>query len=177
MSDIYCVIDSPVGELLLGGDGRALSRLSFLGEGARSVEPVPDGWRRDDEAFGEARAQLSEYFDGSRREFDLPLELGGTEWERSVWAALRAIPYGETRSYGEIAASVCTPAAARAVGMANGRNPVAVIVPCHRVIGADGRLTGFGGGLERKRALLDLELGQLPLSGQRPLGGRLPLSG
>ena len=121
-------------------------------------------WRRDDDSFGSVRAQLDEYFAGSRKSFDTDLDLRGTEWELGVWQALVRIPYGETRSYGEIAREVCTVRAARAVGLANGRNPVAIIVPCHRVVGADGRLTGFGGGLDRKRSLLDLEAGRLALA-------------
>jgi methylated-DNA-[protein]-cysteine S-methyltransferase len=155
---IYTTFESPVGELLLAGDGETLSRLSFPGAG---IDPR---WRHVDGAFPDAREQLSEYFAGERRTFDVPLELHGTEWERRVWDALRGIPFGETRSYGEIARQVCTIRAVRAVGRANGRNPVAIIVPCHRVIGADGSLTGFGGGLERKRALLDLEAGRTVLA-------------
>jgi methylated-DNA-[protein]-cysteine S-methyltransferase len=110
------------------------------------------------------RDQLDRYFAGSLTRFDVDLDMRGTEWELSVWQALVRIPYGETRSYGEIARELCTVRASRAVGMANARNPVAIIVPCHRVIGADGRLTGFGGGLDRKRTLLDLESGRLALS-------------
>jgi methylated-DNA-[protein]-cysteine S-methyltransferase len=109
------------------------------------------------------REQLEQYFAGARRSFDLDLDLHGTEWERRVCDALLRIPYGETRAYGDIARELCTVRASRAVGLANGRNPVAIIVPCHRVIGADGRLTGFGGGLDRKRSLLDLEAGRLAL--------------
>jgi methylated-DNA-[protein]-cysteine S-methyltransferase len=161
---IYTTIDSPVGELLLAGDGSRLSVLSFLGPGARRQVTPNSAWRRDDDSFGSVRAQLDEYFAGSRKSFDLDLDLRGTEWELGVWQALVRIPYGETRSYGEIAREVCTVRAARAVGLANGRNPVAIIVPCHRVVGADGRLTGFGGGLDRKRSLLDLEAGRLALA-------------
>ncbi len=106
------------------------------------------------------RAQLEEYFAGERTSFDIPLAPEGAPFEREVWRALEEIPYGETVSYGEIARRVGQPTAARAVGTANGRNPIAVIVPCHRVIGADGSLTGYGGGLERKRLLLELERGQ-----------------
>lgn len=164
MNEIYTVVDSPVGELLLGGEAgsQALRRLWFVnGE----VEALADpSWERDDDAFPDVRRQLDEYFAGERREFDLELDLIGTEWERRVWNALLAIPYGETRSYGEIATELCTVRAARAVGLANGRNPVAVIVPCHRVIGANGHLVGFGGGLPRKRTLLDLEAGRLALA-------------
>jgi methylated-DNA-[protein]-cysteine S-methyltransferase len=109
------------------------------------------------------RTQLREYFEGRRRSFDVPLEPTGSSFELAVWTALREIPYGETVSYGELAARIGRPEAARAVGVANARNPIAVIVPCHRVIGADGSLTGYGGGLERKRLLLDLEAGVLAL--------------
>jgi methylated-DNA-[protein]-cysteine S-methyltransferase len=161
MKEIYTVVPSPVGELLLSGVDSRLRVLSFLGSGTkRPPTPIDPSWQRDDDAFPEVRTQLEEYFAAARREFDLELELIGTDWELKVWDALRRIPYGETRSYGQIADEVCTPAAARAVGLANGRNPVALIVPCHRVIGASGALTGYGGGLERKRTLLDLEAGR-----------------
>ena len=164
MNQIYTVVPSPVGELLLAGDGARLQRLAFLGTGTKRVPvPIDPDWQRDDAAYNDARTQLDQYFAGERREFELELDLVGTEWELTVWAALLKIPYGETRSYGRIAAEVCTPAAARAVGLANGRNPVALIVPCHRVIGAAGGLTGYGGGLGRKRSLLDLEAGRLAL--------------
>jgi methylated-DNA-[protein]-cysteine S-methyltransferase len=160
---IYTTIDSPVGELLLAGDGVRVSRLSFLGRGARRPPPPSPAWRRDPKPFAEVREQLQQYFAGARRIFDIDLDLPGTEWERQVWNALLRIPYGETRSYGDMARELSTVRASRAVGLANGRNPVAIIVPCHRVIGADGRLTGFGGGLDRKRSLLDLEAGRLAL--------------
>jgi methylated-DNA-[protein]-cysteine S-methyltransferase len=159
MKEIYTTVGSPVGELLLSGDGERLARLRFA-----PAEPRP-GWRFDGGAYPEARAQLAEYFAGARRSFDVPLRLRGSAWELRVWEALRTIPYGETRSYGQVAVAIgASTAAARAVGLANGRNPVAVIVPCHRVIGADGSLTGFGGGLARKRALLDLEAGRAALA-------------
>jgi methylated-DNA-[protein]-cysteine S-methyltransferase len=158
---LHTTIDSPIGELLLLGDGQALHQVSMQG-GRRPVHVDPH-WTRGDDAFDDVRRQLGEYFDGSRRVFDLPLSLEGNEFELRVWSALRQIEYGETVSYGEIARRIGAPSAARAVGLANGRNPVAVIVPCHRVIGADGSLTGYGGGLERKRLLLDLEAGVLPL--------------
>jgi methylated-DNA-[protein]-cysteine S-methyltransferase len=122
-------------------------------------------WQRADEPFAHVEAQLAEYFEGRRTTFDIPLELAGSPFQRRVWEALQGIPYGETVSYGELARRVGAPSAARAVGVANRENPVAVIVPCHRVIGADGSLTGFGGGLERKRLLLDLETGVLSLAG------------
>jgi methylated-DNA-[protein]-cysteine S-methyltransferase len=154
---IHTTVDSPIGELLLVGDGRALHRLHMLDA------PVRTRLARDDDAFAEVREQLAEYFAGERRTFDFPLAMEGTEFQRSVWSALREIPYGETTTYGELAGRLGRPSASRAVGAANGSNPIAVIVPCHRVIGADGTLTGFGGGLDRKRTLLDLERGVLTL--------------
>jgi methylated-DNA-[protein]-cysteine S-methyltransferase len=159
--NIYTIIDSPIDELLLVGDGESLSRLHMLGSRKR-VEVNP-AWQRDDDAFGDVRDQLGAYFAGERRDFDLPLSMVGNPFELRVWEELRTIPYGETTSYGEIAQRIGNPGAPRAVGLANGRNPIAVIVPCHRVIGANGSLTGYGGGLERKRLLLDLEAGVLPL--------------
>src|SRR6185312_5734946 len=138
---LYTVIESPIDDLLLVGDAGALHRLDMR-EGRRPVAIDPR-WQRDDDAFADVRAQLDEYFAGSRREFEL-------EFERRVWQALCEIPYGETVSYGEVARAIGAPDAPRAVGLANGRNPIAVIVPCHRVIGANGSLTGYGGGLERK---------------------------
>jgi methylated-DNA-[protein]-cysteine S-methyltransferase len=158
----YTTLRSPIGELLLVGDGQSLQRLDMQ-EGRRPVAIDPS-WQRSDQHFTAVRRQLEEYFNGERREFEVPLALAGNEFELRVWEALRAIPYGETVSYGHIAREIGAPDAARAVGLANGRNPVAVIVPCHRVIGADGSLTGYGGGLERKRLLLDLEAGVLPLT-------------
>lgn len=153
----YTTIDSPLGELLLTGEDHGLRRLSM------SPFRVQPGWRRDPGTFADVRDQLDQYFAGERREFDVELDLVGNRFERSVWDALLRIPYGETESYGQIATGIGAPSAARAVGLANGRNPVAVIVPCHRVIGANGSLTGYGGGLERKRFLLELEAGVLPL--------------
>ncbi len=123
----------------------------------QTYEPDRAGWEPADTAFGAAVDQLEEYFGGQRTEFELELELVGTPFQRRVWSALMTIPYGQTRSYGEIALQLDAPGASRAVGLANGRNPIAIIVPCHRVIGANGNLTGYGGGLSRKRALLDLE--------------------
>jgi methylated-DNA-[protein]-cysteine S-methyltransferase len=127
--------------------------------GRRPRRVAPE-WQRSAEAFSGVRAQLEEYFAGERRDFDVPLAMDGDPFERLVWTALRGIRYGETVSYGELARRIGHPDAARALGVANARNPIAVIVPCHRVIGADGTLTGYGGGLERKRLLLDLESGQ-----------------
>jgi methylated-DNA-[protein]-cysteine S-methyltransferase len=158
---LYTTIESPIGELLLVGDGYSLHRLSM--QDGRHPTAINPGWERRGEPFGDVGDQLSEYFDGARRAFDVPLELTGNQFELRVWQALCEIPYGETFSYGQLAATVGQPTAARAVGLANARNPIALIVPCHRVIGADGTLTGYGGGLERKRFLLDLEAGVLPL--------------
>ena len=148
-------IDSPVGRLLLAGDGRSLIQVCFQ-SGPRPLR-APDGWRADAAPFRPVITQLGEYFTGGRRKFDLPLAPQGTEFQRQVWRALTEIPYGKTISYGELATRIGNPSASRAVGLANGANPLPIIVPCHRVIGADGSLTGFGGGLPIKRKLLALE--------------------
>lgn len=150
----YRTIDSPIGLLTLAGDGPVLTNLRMVDQ---TYEPSRADWLLDDRAFPDAVDQLDAYFAGELHEFDLRLEFHGTAFQRRVWAALQTIPYGETRSYGEIAQQIGSPTASRAVGLANGHNPIAVIVPCHRVIGANGSLTGFGGGLDRKRALLALE--------------------
>jgi methylated-DNA-[protein]-cysteine S-methyltransferase len=157
----YTRFDSPIGELMAVGDGRALHGL-YMEEGKMRIEPDP-AWEDRAHPFAELKTQLAAYFAGRRREFDLPLEMAGSPFQRRVWDALRQIPYGETVSYGELARRLGIPASPRAVGVANGKNPICVIVPCHRVIGADGSLTGFAGGLPRKRLLLDLEAGVLPL--------------
>ncbi|HZA12592.1 methylated-DNA--[protein]-cysteine S-methyltransferase [Mycobacterium sp.] len=150
----YRTTDSPVGTLTLAGPANTLRHLRMEDQ---TYEPDRANWERDDAAFADAVEQLNAYFAGERTRFDLDMELVGTTFERRVWAALQTIPYGETRSYGEIAEQIGAPGAFRAVGRANGRNPIGIIVPCHRVIGANGGLTGYGGGLDRKRALLDLE--------------------
>ncbi|CDP88693.1 MULTISPECIES: methylated-DNA--[protein]-cysteine S-methyltransferase [Mycolicibacterium] len=150
----YRTMDSPVGLLTLAGRDGKLMHLRMVDQ---TYEPSREGWEADDTAFGEAVEQLSEYFVGERTEFDLELDMVGTQFQRRVWQALQAIPYGETCSYGEIARQIGSPSAFRAVGLANGHNPIGIIVPCHRVIGANGSLTGYGGGLDRKRALLELE--------------------
>jgi methylated-DNA-[protein]-cysteine S-methyltransferase len=149
---LYTVADSPIGPLLAtaADDGDAITGLWF-------DRPPAPGWRRDDDALGALRNQLDAYFAGTLQRFDLPLAAPGTPWQRAVWDALMDVPYGETMSYGELAARLGKPTACRAVGAANGRNPISVIVPCHRLIGSDGTLTGYGGGLERKRWLLDHE--------------------
>jgi methylated-DNA-[protein]-cysteine S-methyltransferase len=152
---LYTTLDTPIGELMLTGDDEALTGLYL----PNSLPTPRADWRRDEARFAAATAQLREYFAGERSEFDLELRLEGGAFERQVWEELLRIGYGETVSYGEIARRVGHPGSARAVGAANGRNPIAIIVPCHRVIGADGSLTGYGGGLECKRTLLDLEAG------------------
>jgi len=152
----YSYMDSPVGRLLLAGNGRALSLIGF--SSGRRARGAQGDWERYDEPFRRVRRQLEEYFDGRRRSFDLALAPEVTAFQAQVLEALREIPYGETRSYRDIAESLGRPAAVRAVGAANGANPLPIVYPCHRVIGADGSLTGFGGGLEAKRFLLDLEL-------------------
>ena len=155
----YTTMESPIGTLTLVGDRQALHRIDF--PTSENREPISEAWIRDDEPFTEAMRQLEEYFDGRRRSFDLSLAPAGTLFQREVWDALREIPYGETRSYGSLAGTIGRPKAVRAVGAANGKNPIPIVIPCHRVIGADGSLTGFGGGLDIKRRLLDLEQGSL----------------
>ena len=154
----YCYMESPIGELLLAGESDALAMIGFP-KGAMRRDPGPD-WIYNEKPFAEARRQLDEYFSGERRDFDLPLRLEGSEFQVSVLNALQKIPYGETVSYGEIAKRIGRPKAVRAVGAANGRNPIPIVVPCHRVIGSTGDLTGFGGGLDTKEALLRLEAEQ-----------------
>jgi methylated-DNA-[protein]-cysteine S-methyltransferase len=154
---IYTTMDSPIGELLLLGDGDALHGLHM--QDGRHPLPVNPRWQRDDDAFEDVRRQLEEYFAGERASFDITMHMDGTAFQRTVWHALTEIPYGETISYGELAKRIGRPDRARAVGTANGQNPIAVIVPCHRVIGANGKLVGYGGGLDNKRRLLELESG------------------
>jgi methylated-DNA-[protein]-cysteine S-methyltransferase len=145
-------VDSPVGELLLTSDGTSLTRLLF------SPFTVDQGWSPEPcPVLDEAERQLGEYFVGERTAFELPLAPSGTDFQLRVWEALRDIPYAETINYGQLALRIGNIKASRAVGLANGRNPISIVVPCHRVIGANGSLTGYGGGLDRKRTLLDLE--------------------
>ena len=153
----YCEISTPVGRLLLVGDDGGLRGISFR-DGRRPVEP-DEGWRPSREPFREVIEQLDEYFAGRRRRFDLALAPEGTTFQLEVWSALTSIPFGATVSYGELARRLGRPAASRAVGAANGRNPVPIVIPCHRVVGQDGSLTGFGGGLSIKRRLLEFEAG------------------
>jgi methylated-DNA-[protein]-cysteine S-methyltransferase len=155
MSVRHTVIDSPVGPLTLVGDGSALIGLYFDGH-LRTPRLVDRGPRSDD-GFDAVTGQLGEYFAGTRREFDVALAPRGSAFEKQVWALLTKIPYGETRTYGQLAAALGDPGAAQAVGNANGWNPISVVVPCHRVVGTSGGLTGYAGGLARKRFLLSLE--------------------
>ncbi|MBT8091882.1 MAG: methylated-DNA--[protein]-cysteine S-methyltransferase [Gammaproteobacteria bacterium] len=151
----YCYLETPIGELLLAGERDGLAMIGFP-KGSMRRDPQPD-WIYNEKPLANVRRQLAEYFAGERRAFDLPLRLAGSEFQVSVLKALQEIPYGETVSYGEIARRIGRPKAVRAVGAANGRNPIPIVVPCHRVIGVSGDLTGFGGGLDTKEALLRLE--------------------
>ncbi len=149
----YLLLDSPVGALRLWSNGRQLVQIEFGDHKA-----VPEGARQQDDAvLQRGGEQLEEYFAGARRRFDLPLAPQGTAFQQSVWRALAEIPWGQWRSYADIARAISRPRAVRAVGAANGRNPLPIVVPCHRVVGSDGSLTGFAGGLEMKRYLLELE--------------------
>jgi len=152
---LFDYLETPIGSLLLAGDGNCLVELGFPhGKAARRHDP---DWIQDDQPFGEVKRQLLEYFAGERRVFDIPLAPQGTEFQQQVWTALTSIPYGATITYGELARRIGRPKASRAVGAANGRNPIPVIIPCHRVIGSSGKLVGFGGGLDTKQSLLRLE--------------------
>lgn len=155
MTTYFSRMESPVGQLLLAGDGESLT-LVVMHEQKRGCQPQAD-WRRDDAAFKDTRGQLAAYFADELRVFDLPLAPAGTRFQQAVWRVMRDIPFGRTESYGALARRVGAPKAARAVGMANARNPIPIIIPCHRVIGVDGTLTGYGGGLDRKRWLLGHE--------------------
>jgi len=164
---IYARHESPVGPLLLAGDGVALKVIGFsAGKGRVDADAA---WQERRDAFVEVMRQLDEYFAGTRRDFDLPLAPEGTPFQLRVWQALQTIPYGKTWSYRELAAAVGNVQAVRAVGLTNGRNPLPIVIPCHRVIGSDGSLTGYGGGLPTKRALLALERRVLANAGQLDL--------
>jgi methylated-DNA-[protein]-cysteine S-methyltransferase len=149
----FCHVESPIGRLLLTSDGTALTGL-FTAPERKAY--ATEGWVQDAgiAPLAATARQLGEYFAGTRRDFDLPMRLDGTPFQQRVWRELVEIPYGATWSYGELATRIGNPRASRAVGLANGQNPISILVPCHRVIGADGSLTGYGGGLERKRWLL-----------------------
>lgn len=151
----YCYLDTPIGDLLLAGDEDALALVGFP-EGSMRREPDAD-WIYSEKPFADASEQLRAYFAGERKSFDLNLKPGGTEFQMQVLDELQKIPYGTTTSYGDIARRIGRPKAVRAVGAANGRNPIPIIIPCHRVIGSGGQMTGFGGGIPTKEALLRLE--------------------
>ncbi len=155
----YDIIDTPLGRMTLLGDEHALIHID-LPEARRPLQIAAD-WKRKPDRFTEERRQFDCYFDGSSKTFDLPLAPRGTVFQQDVWRALREIGYGETISYAELARRIDRPKASRAVGLANGANPLSIIVPCHRVIGANGNLTGYGGGMDAKRWLLDFEQGTL----------------
>jgi methylated-DNA-[protein]-cysteine S-methyltransferase len=157
----YTTVDSPVGPLLLAANSDGLRHVGFENSKRFSIPPV--GWTQNKKIFHEVIRQLNEYFAGDLKEFDLPLAPEGTPFQVSVWSALRTIPYGETISYAQLAKRIGNPKAVRAVGRANGANPLPIIIPCHRVIGSDGDLTGFGGGLPIKIKLLALESPQKSL--------------
>ena len=159
----HTLFDSPVGPLFARAECGELTHLSFA-RPTQTADRSPDGGGTSARVIREVEAQIGEYFAGRRRTFDVPLRPLGPPFHLSVWKALLEIPYGMTMAYGEIAKRIGEPDAARAVGAANGANPIVIIVPCHRVIGADGRLVGYGGGLDRKRFLLDLESGRNALA-------------
>lgn len=160
---LQTAMPSPLGPILLTGDGEALTGVRFAGPADAPAGATAPGAGGEGGVVGEAQRQLAEYLDGRRTDFELPLHPAGTPFQQAVWEALRAIPYGETTSYGALAVRLDRPGAARAVGLANARNPLAIVVPCHRAIGAAGALTGYAAGLERKRRLLELEAGALTL--------------
>ncbi len=166
---VFSIVPTPVGPLMLVGEGDALVGVYF--DTAALAASPPPAWTRDDLRLRPAAQQLTEYFAGTRTTFDVPLAPRGTEFRKAVWAELLRIPYGETTTYGELARRLGKPAAQRAVGGANHHNPIAIIIPCHRVIGADGSLTGYGGLMSRKRVLLDLEARVAP---PRSRAGRAP---
>jgi methylated-DNA-[protein]-cysteine S-methyltransferase len=155
MTRCYTYVDTPLGRMLLQGDGYFVTGL--LMPSHKRWPGLDASWQRTDAPFALVRSQLAEYFAGTRQQFDVPLQLDGTPFQQQVWQELRRIPYGETISYAELAARIGKPAGARAVGHANGRNRVAIIVPCHRVIGANSKLTGYAGGMDNKRWLLAWE--------------------
>jgi methylated-DNA-[protein]-cysteine S-methyltransferase len=167
----FDVIDSPLGPVFIGGSDEGIHRIDFLRDGRDEAHFIDrlevdagEPAAHDEARCHEAATQLREYFDGARESFDLPLALRGTEFQRAVWDALLGIPYGHTSTYGAVARRLGRPAASRAVGASVGRNPVAVVVPCHRVLGSSGALTGYAGGLDRKRGLLSLEINGVPMA-------------
>jgi methylated-DNA-[protein]-cysteine S-methyltransferase len=176
---VFCYVESSIGRLMLTSDGTALTGLymNLYRNKPSKLPGLDDDWIQNAtiDPLPAAARQLKEYFAGKRREFDLPLRMEGTEFQQRVWRELTKIPFGETRSYGQLAKRLNNPNGSRAVGLANGRNPIAVIVPCHRVIGADGSLTGFGGGLDRKEWLLTHE--GLPATREMAFGDTIDSKG
>jgi len=156
----YTIMNSPLGRILVARNADGLTRINFQ-DGTEAISPQA-GWREQAAALVNATAQLEAYFRGELRQFEIPLAPEGTAFQRQVWQAMKAIPYGQTITYAELARQVGRPQAARAVGGASSRNPLPVVVPCHRVVGSDGSLTGYAGGLHLKQALLDLERGKRP---------------
>jgi O-6-methylguanine DNA methyltransferase len=171
---VYAYLDSPVGRLCVESDGEFLTGLHMPGH--RHWKGLDASWRQADAPFAAACEQLAEYFAGEREAFDLPFKLAGTPFQQRVWSELVRIPYGATITYAELARRTGNPNASRAVGAANGRNPLSIIVPCHRVIGADGSLTGYGGGMETKRWLLEWERGRSGSAGSTLFDDAEPLS-
>ena len=157
MTYLYKTMNSPVGELKLVASDKGLAAILWENDNPRRVRLAPVAEDKSHPVLLEAERQLKDYFSGKRKSFSVKLDFKGTEFQKKVWAALLTIPFGETRSYGQIAKQIQNPKAVRAVGAANGRNPIPIIAPCHRVIGSTGKLTGFGGGLEAKARLLALE--------------------
>ena len=164
MKTYFTHVDSPIGRLMLTANERALTGLYFSTGNKAKKEPDP-AWQLCEARFEQARKELNEYFDGGRRQFNVALEPRATPFQNKVLAALNQIPFGEVRSYKQIAETIGSPKAVRAVGSANGNNPIAIFIPCHRVVGSNGALTGFGGGLHAKRYLLSLEQPQRSLAG------------
>jgi len=158
----YAIVGSPIGEMLISGRDHTVTGVDFVD--SRNAPTLDSTWERDDRAFPEVAEQLQAYFAGELKRFELDFDTGGTPFQRRVWTALLDIPYGTTTTYGRLAEELGDPRALRAVGAANGRNPISIIIPCHRVIGADGSLTGYGGGLPRKRWLLAHERGEKALA-------------
>jgi methylated-DNA-[protein]-cysteine S-methyltransferase len=163
----YAVVRTPIGDLVIWGEDQTLMGLGFA-DSPKSARLDPS-WPRDDAAFPTVSEQLEAYFAGQLRRFDLKLATGGTRFQRRLWDALQEIPYGATRTYGALAAELGEPRAVRAIGAANGRNPVSIVIPCHRVVGSDGSLTGYGGRLPRKQWLLEHEHGNMCASGPETL--------
>lgn len=155
-ANYFTTFNSPLGELLIRGDGESVTGV-YLPNHKGALAP-DRSWRESEAPFAAVREQLKEYFQGQRREFDVPMKMIGTPFQQRVWEELGRIPFGSTITYAELARRVGQPTASRAVGNANGRNPISIIVPCHRVIGANGKLTGYAGGVEKKEWLLDWEM-------------------